>query len=72
MKLNFFFDPTEKVVDTIIVVLDEIKISVYIHYGRKIGTNRSKLGSNGEILINPEKVIFGYGNPYTFPNIIFY
>ena len=31
-----------------------------------------KLGSNGQILINPGKVIFGNGNPCIFSDAIFY
>ena len=37
-----------------------------------IGTNRSKLELNGQILINPAKVILGYGNPYIYFNVTFY
>ena len=40
---------------------------------QKTGTNRSKLGSNGQTLIKPAKAIFGYGGkPYIYFNIIFY
>ena len=31
-----------------------------------------KIGLNGQILINLAKVIFGYGNPYIFLNVIIY
>ena len=48
---NFLFNPTEKVIDTIIVELDESKYLFYIHYGQKFGINCSKLGSNCQILI---------------------
>ena len=34
----FFSNPTEKVIDTIIVESDKIKLLVFIHYDRKIGT----------------------------------
>ena len=39
-----FFDPVEKVIDTIRVELNKIKIFVHIHNDLKIGTNCSKLG----------------------------
>ena len=56
--IGFFFNPTEKVIDTIIVDQDEIKLFGDIDYSRKIGMNCSKLGSYGQILINPAKLIF--------------
>ena len=52
-KIRFFFIPTEKVIGPIIAEMDKIEHCVYIHCGQKIGTNCSKLGSNGQILINP-------------------
>ena len=39
--------------------------------GPKLGTNCSKLGWNGPILINPAKVIFVYGNPYIYFDVFF-
>ena len=59
---------TEKDIKTIIVELDELKLFVHIHYGRKFGRNCSKLGSSCQILINPAEGIFEYGNPYIFSN----
>ena len=54
----FFINPTEKVIDIIIVEQDEIELFDNIHYGWKIGTSCSKLGSYGQILINPVKSDF--------------
>ena len=51
---------------TIIVDLDEIKLFVYIHNGRKIVINYSNVGLNGKILINPGKGIFSYRSVYFF------
>ena len=62
-EIGFFFNPTEKVIETIIVDVDELTLFVFIHDSRKIGINCSKLGSNGQLLKNPTRVIFGYGNP---------
>ena len=58
--------------NAIIVELDEFKICEYIHYGRKIVRNCSKLGLNYQILTNSSKVIFGYENTYIFSNINLY
>ena len=58
-KIDFNFNHTEKFIDTITVELNDIKLFVYIHYGRKIGRNSSKLCSNCQILMNSAKVIFG-------------
>ena len=38
-KIRFVFNLTEKVIDTITVDIDELKLFVFIHYGWKIGTN---------------------------------
>ena len=65
----FFFNPTEKVIEAIIVEFNEFKIIVDIYYGQKIGTNCSEGGSNGQILINHAKLIFGHGNPYNNRNL---
>ena len=64
--MYFIFNDTEIDIDTIIVKLDDFKLFVYIHYGRKIGRNCSKVGSNYQILINPSKKNFRYENPYIF------
>ena len=66
------FNPTEKVIDIIMVELDKIKLFLCINYGRKIGINYSRIGSNSQILINPTNVIFEYGNPYIFSDVRFY
>ena len=50
-KMYFFFNPKEKVIDTIIDELDESKHLFTIHYGRKFDINYSKLGSYCQILI---------------------
>ena len=47
-KTDFIFNHAEKVIDTTIVELDELKLFVYVHYGRKIGRYCSKLGSNSQ------------------------
>ena len=47
IKLDgFFFNPKGKVIETIDVESDVIELFVCKHYGRKIGTNYSKLRSN--------------------------
>ena len=56
--MDFFNNPTEKVIYTIIVELYEIKHFVYTLYRQKIGTNFSKLGANGQLMINSTEVIF--------------
>ena len=38
----------------------------------KFDIKSSKLGPNGKILINPAKVIFGYGNRYIYSIMTFY
>ena len=63
-KIDSFFNHVEKVINTIYVGLEEYKLFVFIHYGRKIGINCYKQGSICQILINPTKEIFGYENPY--------
>ena len=65
-KTGFVFNPTEKVIDTTILDLYECKLFVHKHDGRKIGANLSKQGSNGQTLINPAEVNFGYGNSDVF------
>ena len=50
-KWDFFFNLTEKVMDTIIVKLNKIKFFFCIHYSWKISTNCSELGSIGQISI---------------------
>ena len=69
---SFYLNHTAKVIDNIIVELDELELFVHTHYEHKIGRNCSKLGSNCQMLINPAKVFCGYENPYIFPNIYFY
>ena len=54
----FFFNPTEKTSDAIIVAND--KLFIYIYYGRKMSTNCSKLGSNCQLLINPVQSDFNF------------
>ena len=71
-KIDYYFNPTEKVICTVTVEHCKYKLYVYIHYGRSIGINFSKLGSNYQIVTNPAKVIFGYENPYIFSYIILY
>ena len=53
-KTDFIFNYAKKLVDIIIVELDEFKIFIHIHYGQKIGRNCSKLGSSFQILIDCE------------------
>ena len=43
-RIVFYFQSYIESHSTIIVELDEIKLLVCIHYDRKIGTSRSKLG----------------------------
>ena len=43
-KIDSFFNHVENVIDTIIVELEEYKLFVSIHYGRKIGINLYKQG----------------------------
>ena len=50
-KLIFFIDPTEKVICTDIVDLDELELLFYISYGRKIGISCSQLESNFQICL---------------------
>ena len=57
--------------DNNIVDIDELILFVCIHGNRKININWSEQEYNGQILINPVKVIFGYGNLYIFFNVIF-
>ena len=52
IKLDFVFNPTEKVIDNIIIELDEINLFTRIQYGQKIGTIYSKLVLNCQILID--------------------
>ena len=52
-KIGHFFQSHRKSHLTIIVDPDESWIFVYAHDGRKISKNLSKLGSNGQISINP-------------------
>ena len=68
----FIFNHTEQVSNTILVEFYDFKLFVSIHYGRKIGRNCSKLGSNCPILINPAKKIFRNENLYIFSNVNFY
>ena len=65
-KIDHFFIPTERVIDTIIVRFDEYKLFVLLHCGPESGINYSKQGSNCQVLIYPTKVNFGYENPYIF------
>ena len=65
IKLDFF-KPTYKVNETIIVELDGLKLFIHQQDGRKNSKNFSKLGSDGQLVINPGKGIFGKGNPYIF------
>ena len=51
LKYNFFYNPTEKVIEIIIVEFDELILLVTIQYGRKIGMNYSELGSKCQIYI---------------------
>ena len=66
-KMDFILNCTEKVIDNIIVELDELKLVIYIHYGWKISRNYSKLGSNCKILINPAKQFLGMKIRIFFP-----
>ena len=49
--LRYIFQSYRKVMDTIIIELNNIYFFVYIHYSPKVGTKFLKLGSNGEISI---------------------
>ena len=65
-KIRFFFNSTEKVIDTIITETNKVKLLVYIYYGRKMDTNYSKLVLNCQVWINPTYVTFEYRKPHIF------
>ena len=64
--IYIFFNSTERVIDIIIVNLDEFTLFFHMYDDRKIGTNSSKLEFNCQILINNFCV---HGNPIWQYNI---
>ena len=65
-KMDFCFSLTEKVIDSIIVELNEVMLLSATYFDRKPGLKCTNLVSNCHMLMNPAKVIFGYGNPFIF------